>query len=180
MSKCCARHVPAEHGNWGKEMEHWLALQTCSSVPTLMSDPLAQEDVSSGIQRCKLRETRKTKTDRARLAGSELGGLPVLGVKDPELCACQVASVMSDSVWPYGLQPARLLHPWDSPGKNTGVGCLCPPPGDLPDPGIKLLRIRPYTVSDVLMPEVVWFIHCPVSKLPSVVPWPPWTTICIS
>ena len=23
----------------------------------------------------------------------------------------------------YGLQPARLLHPWDFPGKNTGVGC---------------------------------------------------------
>jgi len=27
------------------------------------------------------------------------------------------------TVWPYGLQPARLLCPWDSPGKNTGVGC---------------------------------------------------------
>ena len=24
---------------------------------------------------------------------------------------------------PYGLQPARLLWPWNSPGKNTGVGC---------------------------------------------------------
>ena len=23
----------------------------------------------------------------------------------------------------HGLQPTRLLHPWDSPGKNTGVGC---------------------------------------------------------
>ena len=30
---------------------------------------------------------------------------------------------MSNSVWPHGLQPTRLLHPWDSPGKNTGVGC---------------------------------------------------------
>ena len=37
--------------------------------------------------------------------------------------ACSVASVMSDSVWPYGLQLTRLLHPWDSPGKNTGGGC---------------------------------------------------------
>ena len=27
------------------------------------------------------------------------------------------------SLWPHGLQPARLLCPWDSPGKNTGVGC---------------------------------------------------------
>ena len=31
--------------------------------------------------------------------------------------------VVSDSFQPYGLQPARLLCPWDSPGKNTGVGC---------------------------------------------------------
>ena len=36
---------------------------------------------------------------------------------------CQVASVKSDSVRPHGLQPTRLLCPWDSPGKNTGVGC---------------------------------------------------------
>ena len=32
-------------------------------------------------------------------------------------------SVVSDSLRPHGLQPARLLCPWDSPGKNTGVGC---------------------------------------------------------
>ena len=30
---------------------------------------------------------------------------------------------MSDSLQPRRLQPIRLLHPWDSPGKNTGVGC---------------------------------------------------------
>ena len=29
---------------------------------------------------------------------------------------------MSFAFWPGGLQPARLLCPWDSPGKNTGVG----------------------------------------------------------
>ena len=34
-------------------------------------------------------------------------------------------SVMSDSQWPHGLQPTRLLHPWDFPGKSTGVGCHC-------------------------------------------------------
>ena len=34
-----------------------------------------------------------------------------------------VASVMSDSLQLYGPQPARLLHPWDSAGKKTGVGC---------------------------------------------------------
>ena len=30
---------------------------------------------------------------------------------------------MSDSVRPYRRQPTRLPRPWDSPGKNTGVGC---------------------------------------------------------
>ena len=30
---------------------------------------------------------------------------------------------MSDSVQPHRRQPTRLPHPWDSLGKNTGVGC---------------------------------------------------------
>ena len=33
--------------------------------------------------------------------------------------------VVSDSQRPLGLQPTRLLHPWDFPGKSTGVGCHC-------------------------------------------------------
>ena len=32
-------------------------------------------------------------------------------------------SVVSDYLWPHGLQTARLLCPWDYPGKNNGVGC---------------------------------------------------------
>ena len=34
-------------------------------------------------------------------------------------------SVVSDPQQPHGLQPTRLLHPWDFPGKSTGVGCHC-------------------------------------------------------
>ena len=30
---------------------------------------------------------------------------------------------MSDSVQPHRWQPTRFPHPWDAPGKNTGVGC---------------------------------------------------------
>jgi len=37
--------------------------------------------------------------------------------------AAAVASVVSDSVRPHRQQPTRLPCPWDSPGKNTGVGC---------------------------------------------------------
>ena len=35
----------------------------------------------------------------------------------------EVTSVVSDSVRPHRRQPTRLCRPWDSPGKNTGVGC---------------------------------------------------------
>ena len=38
-------------------------------------------------------------------------------------CCCCVTSVVSDSVWPHRWQPTRIPCPWDSPGKNTGVGC---------------------------------------------------------
>ena len=38
-------------------------------------------------------------------------------------CCCQVSSVVSDSVRPHRWQTTRLPRPWDSPGKNTGVGC---------------------------------------------------------
>ena len=32
-------------------------------------------------------------------------------------------SVMSNSLQPHELYPIRLLCPWNSPSKNTGVGC---------------------------------------------------------
>ena len=41
-------------------------------------------------------------------------------------CCCEVASVMSNSVRLHRRQPTRLPCPWDSPGKNTGVGCHFP------------------------------------------------------
>ena len=38
-------------------------------------------------------------------------------------CCHKVASVVSASVRPHRRQPIRFPCPWDSPGKNTGVGC---------------------------------------------------------
>ena len=43
----------------------------------------------------------------------------------PSTLNTKVTSVVSDSVWPHRRQPTRLPCPWDSPGKNTGVGCHC-------------------------------------------------------
>ena len=50
-------------------------------------------------------------------------------------CAVLSHSVVPSSLRPHGLQPARLLCPWDSPSKNTGVGCHALLQGNLPNPG---------------------------------------------
>ena len=46
-------------------------------------------------------------------------------------------SGMSDSLRPGGLQSARLLCPWEFSKQEYWRGLLCPPPGNLPNPGIK-------------------------------------------
>ena len=61
-----------------------------------------------------------------------------------ELWACPCARmlshwVLSDTLWPNGLYPARLLRPQDSPGKNTGAGCHFLLQGILPTQGSNLL-----------------------------------------
>ena len=48
----------------------------------------------------------------------------------------RVCSVMADSLRPRGLQPARLLCPRDSPGKNTRVGGLALLQGIFPPQGL--------------------------------------------
>ena len=52
-------------------------------------------------------------------------GSPPIKKESPRrsLCACRVASVVPDSLWPQELQPTRLLCLWDSPGKNAEGGC---------------------------------------------------------
>ena len=50
--------------------------------------------------------------------------------------------VVSDSVPPYGLHPIQLLCPWDSPGKNTGVGCRALLQGIFPTHGTTLCLLH--------------------------------------
>ena len=47
-------------------------------------------------------------------------------------------AVVPDSLQPCGLQPVRLLLPWNSPGKNTGVGCHSRLQGIFPTQGYNL------------------------------------------
>ena len=46
-------------------------------------------------------------------------------------------SVVSDSLWPHGVGPTRLPSPWGFSRQEYWNGLPCPPPGDLPHPGIK-------------------------------------------
>ena len=68
----------------------------------------------SGLQITAGRRRRRKSTAGAAQVAVDLG-------KRRCLSACQVPSVVSDSLRPHAPQPARLLCPWDSPGKNNGV-----------------------------------------------------------
>ena len=66
--------------------------------------------------------------------------------------ACMLScSVVSNSLQPHGLEPTRPLCPWDSPGKNTGVGCH-----------FLLQCIFP---AQGLNPHLLHFLHCQVDSL---------------
>ena len=52
-------------------------------------------------------------------------------------CAVLSLSIVFNPLRPRGLNPPGSSVHGDTPGKNTGVGLPCPPPGDLPNPGIK-------------------------------------------
>ena len=59
------------------------------------------------------------------------------------VCMCAVPRVMSPLLQPHGLWLTRLLCPWNSPGKNTGVGFHFLLQGIFPDPepiSLALLR----------------------------------------
>ena len=75
------------------------------------------------------------------------------------VCACYIASVMSYSSRPYGLQPTRLLCPWDSPGKNTRMGCQALLQGMFPTQGSN--------------PYLLTLLHWQVDSLPLVPPEKP-------
>ena len=49
---------------------------------------------------------------------------------------CLVTKSCPTLLWPHGLQPARLLCPWDFSKQEYWSGLPCPPPGNLPNPGM--------------------------------------------
>ena len=84
---------------------------------------------------------RKWQPTRVFLPGNSRGQRSLAGYS---MCVHTSCSVVSDSLRPRGLQPARLFCPWDSPVKNTGVVCCALLQGIFPTQGSNpcLLRCR--------------------------------------
>ena len=74
---------------------------------------------------------------------------------------------------PYGLWPARLLCPWNSSGKNTGVGCHSLLQGIFPNqglnPGLPHCRQILYQLSHKGSPRILEWVAYPFSSGSS---WP--------
>ena len=66
---------------------------------------------------------------------------------------------MSDSVRPHRRQPTRLPRPWDSPGKNTGVGCH-----------FLLQRMKMKSESESVIPSSHLILCRPLLLLPPILP----------
>ena len=83
------------------------------------------------------------------------------------VCVC-VCLAMSDYLQPHVLHPARLLCPWDFPGKNTGVGCHVFLQGIFPtqglNPGLPHCRQILYPLSHQGSPRILEWVAYPFSR----------------
>ena len=110
-------------------------------------------------------------------------------------CVCVFSrSVGSDSLWPQGLEPTRLLCPWGFSRQEYWNGLPCPPSGDLPNPGIdtrspklhahslpselpgrpKNTRVGSLSLLQGISPTQEWYLcllHWQVDSLPTGATW---------
>ena len=66
-----------------------------------------------------------------------------------------VTSIKSSSLWLYGLKPSKLLCPWEWSRQEYWSELPCPPPGDLPKPGIE-----PTSLMSLLWEAQLCFTNC--------------------
>ena len=106
----------------------WTCLRHLA-IPIAQCSPLIERNVLSlSMNKCQMlisltHRNQKTWTEKSRMIRllfiSSTGPFTI----DIYVCAFSVASVLSDSLWPHGLPPARFLCPWEFPSKNTELGC---------------------------------------------------------
>ena len=94
-----------------------------SSIPLRVSD-LQRDRAKPGrpVKRIKCLKQRHPKNP----------GILVICPCNPHVCVHAKSLQSCLTLQPHGLQPARLLCQWDSPGKNIGVGCHALLQGILP------------------------------------------------
>ena len=96
----------------------------------------------------------KTTTTTTHLHPLHTYHWPVLGTRNnrSRCCLCMHTKSLSCVwLWHHGLQPTRLHCPWDSPGKNMGVGCSAPLQGSFLTQGsnLRLLRLLHWQVGSL-------------------------------
>ena len=86
----------------------------------------------------------------------------------PDCCSQLTCAVVSDSWRPHGLWPTRLFCPWDSPWKNTGVGCHALLQGIFPtqgwNPHLPHCRWILYQLSHHGSPRILEWVPYPFSR----------------
>ena len=105
--------------NWGRHRKKRLRLKLCSFNFSWFDSAAAAKSLQS-VWLC---ATPWTAAHQASLSmgfsrQEHWSGLPFPSPRHESGKLKWSRSVMS-----YGLQPTRLLHPWDFPGNSTGVGC---------------------------------------------------------
>ena len=96
------------------------------NLPSLLKDDLVlnRDSAYKWQHNLEFKICKRDTTVTRQYNGIWIRSFPKHRVWEYDVCACVFSRlVMSDALWPHGLQPARLLCPWDFPGKNTGVGC---------------------------------------------------------
>ena len=83
-----------------------------------------------------------------------------------------VASVVSNSLWPFELNPATLLCPWGFSRQEYWSGLPWPPLGDLPNPGIE--SRSPASQADSLRSEPHNYLKCKWIKCTNQKTWTGW------
>ena len=101
---------------------------TGNLLPTLLKEPPLLRLLQSCFSCVQLCATPQTAAHQAPLSlgfsrQEYWSGLPFPTPMHESEKGKRSHSAMSNSSQPHGLQPTRALHPWDFPGKSTGVGC---------------------------------------------------------
>ena len=125
---------PARAGG-GPRLRHWgrglPSPEDRAPNPTPAPAPQLEGLARSGCFKAGEESGPNLKTQRTEQTSAFLGCLSRVrcwargtlhSLPQPSFC-CLVTSVASDPLRPHGPWPSRILCPWDSPGKNTGVGC---------------------------------------------------------